>query len=129
MTTDLEQMVSQNVKYDNGLDIFNIVEELKKFTEILGKIFDAMGKAIGWVLHPIETLTYVFEWVLGLIPAILCVMILFYAVTASPKILRVMAFLILAYFLIRAAIAYSLVPLILVVVLAILIIRLLGVVM
>lgn len=102
--------------------MFSRLKEIGELLKPISKVFNA-------ILHPIETLIKLTDYILIYIPAVCVVIFLFYIVTGSKKVLGALTFTILIFILLKMSIVFNMTWLILVILAAVLIIRLTGVIM
>lgn len=102
-----------------------MLEKISKADEI----WELIGRISHLILNPLETLNKAVELSLIYIPALLVVIFIFYIVTQSEKIIRVFCLVLVFFIFIKFALVFDFTWLIIVILIAILIIRFLGVVM
>ncbi|WP_425447583.1 hypothetical protein [Dethiothermospora halolimnae] len=102
--------------------MLDTIDKIKEMLEPIYEVFYA-------IMHPIQTLNKLLDISLAYIPILIVVIFFFYIVTQSPKIFRVFTAMVFFFVMIKIAIVFNMSWLLLVVVVAVLVIRLLGVVM
>lgn len=85
-----------------------------------------IAQVFEYILNPYETLLKLVNWIMSFVPSICCILVLFYAVTESKKVSRVLILIIACYVLITAAFAFHLEALIVIVLIALVLIKFLG---
>jgi len=102
--------------------MFDGIKELIDLIGPISKVFKA-------ILNPVETIKYFLDIVMIYTPALCSTLFLFFIVTGSRKVLSALFLTILAFMLLKATIVFELTWLTVVIVVAILIIRYMGVAM
>lgn len=96
--------------------------EIKASLEVIADVFH-------YILNPLEFVTMVVDYLMGYIPSVCIIIFIFYIVTGSKKVLNTLSFTILFYILIKMAFIFNMTSLVIVVVLAVILIRFIGVVL
>lgn len=101
---------------------------MRRIIELLEPISTIFSAILNFILHPIETITGLIDIALAFVPAVCVVIFLFYIITGSRKILTSLSFCLLVFILLKTAIVFDMVWLVIVVAVAVIIIRLIGVI-
>ena len=95
------------------------MDEIKNSLEILEEF-------LNYFLHPVQTFAMFVEWVISYVPAVICILMILYAITDSPKIIRVVIIIIALFVFLSAGIAWVNTDIIVVIILVLLLLSIFG---
>ena len=81
---------------------------------------------LNYFLHPVQTFTMFVEWVISYVPAVICVLMILYAITDLPKIIRVFIIIIALFVFLSAGIAWGNTDIIVVIILVLILLSIFG---